>query len=27
MWRLRLAYYCGASPDQLARQYHRGPPL
>lgn len=26
MWRLRLAYYCGASPDQLARQYHRGPP-
>lgn len=27
MWRLRLAYSCGASPDQLARQYHRGPPL
>ncbi|MDT4873575.1 transferase 2, rSAM/selenodomain-associated [compost metagenome] len=27
MWRLRLAYYCGASPEQLARQYHRGPPL
>lgn len=27
MWRLRLAYYCGASPDQLARQYYRGPPL
>jgi len=26
MWRLRLAYYCGVSPDQLARQYHRGPP-
>jgi rSAM/selenodomain-associated transferase 2 len=26
MWRLRLAYYCGASPDQLAQQYHRGPP-
>ena len=24
MWRLRLAYYCGASPDQLARDYHRG---
>lgn len=27
MWRLRLAYYRGVSPDQLARQYHRGPPL
>ncbi|NQD93591.1 glycosyltransferase family 2 protein [Pseudomonas sp. CrR25] len=27
MWRLRLAYYCGASPDQLAREYHRGPRL
>ena len=27
MWRLRLAYYCGASPEQLARQYYRGPPL
>jgi rSAM/selenodomain-associated transferase 2 len=27
MWRLRLAYFCGANPDQLARQYHRGPPL
>lgn len=27
MWRLRLAYYCGVSPDQLAQQYHRGPPL
>jgi rSAM/selenodomain-associated transferase 2 len=27
MWRLRLAYYCGASPDQLARRYHGGPPL
>lgn len=26
MWRLRLAYYCGVSPDRLARQYHRGPP-
>ncbi|WPC06568.1 TIGR04283 family arsenosugar biosynthesis glycosyltransferase [Pseudomonas benzenivorans] len=25
MWRLRLAYYCGASPEQLARAYHRGP--
>jgi rSAM/selenodomain-associated transferase 2 len=24
MWRLRLAYYCGANPDQLARVYHRG---
>jgi hypothetical protein len=24
MWRLRLAYYCGISPEQLARQYHRG---
>lgn len=27
MWRLRLAYYRGASPDQLAREYHRGPRL
>jgi len=27
MWRLRLAYYCGASPHRLASQYHRGPPL
>ena len=27
MWRLRLAYYCGASPERLARQYYRGPPL
>lgn len=27
MWRLRLAYYCGANPEQLARQYYRGPPL
>ena len=24
MWRLRLAYYWGASPDRLAREYHRG---
>ncbi|WNF45651.1 TIGR04283 family arsenosugar biosynthesis glycosyltransferase [Pseudomonas sp. SG20056] len=24
MWCLRLAYYCGASPDKLARQYRRG---
>ncbi|MEX6503098.1 TIGR04283 family arsenosugar biosynthesis glycosyltransferase [Pseudomonas zhanjiangensis] len=24
MWRLRLAYYCGASPSRLAREYHRG---
>lgn len=24
MWRLRLAYYCGANPDQLARDYQRG---
>ncbi|WP_255837851.1 TIGR04283 family arsenosugar biosynthesis glycosyltransferase [Pseudomonas benzenivorans] len=24
MWRLRLAYYCGVSPHQLARAYHRG---
>jgi rSAM/selenodomain-associated transferase 2 len=27
MWRLRLAYYCGANPDQLARRYRGGPPL
>jgi rSAM/selenodomain-associated transferase 2 len=27
MWRLRLAYYCGANPEQLARQYYRGPPV
>ena len=27
MWRLRLAYYCGANPEQLARQYYRGPQL
>ncbi|KFX70152.1 glycosyl transferase [Pseudomonas taeanensis MS-3] len=27
MWRLRLAYYCGASPARLARQYRGGPPL
>ncbi|WP_137817379.1 TIGR04283 family arsenosugar biosynthesis glycosyltransferase [Pseudomonas sp. 2FG] len=27
MWRLRLAYYCGASPEKLARQYYGGPPL
>ena len=24
MWRLRLAYYCGAAPDELARRYARG---
>ncbi|MGE6791602.1 TIGR04283 family arsenosugar biosynthesis glycosyltransferase [Pseudomonas guineae] len=24
MWRLRVAYYCGASPEKLARQYRRG---
>jgi rSAM/selenodomain-associated transferase 2 len=24
MWALRLAYYCGASPEKLARQYRRG---
>lgn len=24
MWRLRLAYYRGVDPEQLARQYHRG---
>lgn len=24
MWCLRLAYYCGVSPDKLARQYRRG---
>ncbi len=24
MWCLRLAYYCGVSPDRLARQYCRG---
>ncbi len=22
MWRLRLAYYCGADPERLARRYH-----
>ncbi|MFI8479446.1 TIGR04283 family arsenosugar biosynthesis glycosyltransferase [Pseudomonas sp. NPDC078700] len=27
MWRLRLAYYLGASPESLAREYRRGPPL
>jgi len=27
MWRLRLAYYFGASPEKLARQYYGGPPL
>lgn len=27
MWRLRLAYYFGASPEELARQYYGGPPL
>lgn len=27
MWRLRLAYYCGTNPEQLARRYYRGPPL
>ncbi len=26
MWRLRLAYYRGVSPEQLARRYHGGPP-
>ena len=26
MWRLRLAYYCGVSPEKLARQYQRGAP-
>ncbi|WP_339462162.1 TIGR04283 family arsenosugar biosynthesis glycosyltransferase [Pseudomonas sp. EA_105y_Pfl2_R69] len=26
MWRLRLAYYCGVSPEKLARQYQRGTP-
>lgn len=26
MWRLRLAYYCGVSPEKLARQYRRGAP-
>ncbi|WP_417663175.1 TIGR04283 family arsenosugar biosynthesis glycosyltransferase [Pseudomonas sp.] len=25
MWRIRLGYYFGASPESLARQYHRGP--
>lgn len=25
MWRLRLAYYFGADPDQLALEYQRGP--
>lgn len=24
MWRLRLAYYCGVSPERLASQYRRG---
>lgn len=24
MWALRLAYYCGASPERLARHYRRG---
>lgn len=24
MWCLRVAYYCGASPEKLARQYRRG---
>ncbi len=24
MWGLRLAYYCGVSPEKLARQYRRG---
>lgn len=24
MWCLRLAYYCGVSPEKLARQYRRG---
>lgn len=24
MWALRLAYYCGASPEKLARHYRRG---
>lgn len=24
MWRLRLAYFCGAAPDELARRYVRG---
>ena len=24
MWRLRLAYFCGAAPDELARRYARG---
>lgn len=27
MWRLRLAYYFGVSPEELARQYYGGPPL
>ncbi|WP_339485896.1 TIGR04283 family arsenosugar biosynthesis glycosyltransferase [Pseudomonas sp. EL_65y_Pfl2_R95] len=27
MWRLRLAYYVGVSPESLAREYRRGPPL
>lgn len=27
MWRLRLAYYLGASPESLARHYHRRPPV
>lgn len=26
MWRLRLAYYCGVSPEKLARRYQRGTP-
>jgi hypothetical protein len=24
MWRLRLAYYLGASPESLAERYRRG---
>jgi hypothetical protein len=26
MWRLRLAYFFGADPDQLARIYYRNEP-
>jgi hypothetical protein len=26
MWRLRLAYYGGASPEKLAQKYRRGSP-